>query len=76
MAELAEKLWVLGVLLGCVGALGVLHCLASGLRNSVKEHDLRVRVNELRNMQLQRLRDRGTTFGLPGSKGHSGKKAA
>ncbi len=76
MSELADKVWVLAVIFGGVGMLGVMHCMASGLRNDHKAHDLKVRVNELRNMQLQRLRDRGTTFGLPGNKSHAAKKAA
>jgi hypothetical protein len=71
MNGIEDKVWVLALAFGAMGTLGVLHCLACGIRNNAKQHDLRVRVNELRNMQMQRLRDRGTSFGLK-----TGKKAA
>lgn len=75
MPSIEDKIWVLALVFGALGILGVLHCFASGLRNGVKQHDLKVRVNELRNMQMQRVRDRGTTFGLHGNRGNA-KKAA
>lgn len=75
MSGFEDKLWVLALAFGGLGTLAMLHCFACGLRNGAKQHDLKVRVNELRNRQMLKLRDRGTTFGLPGSKGHV-KKAA
>ncbi len=57
MQLLADKVWVLALLVGAVGLLGLLHVIAVGVENQVRAHDLRVRVNTLRQQQLDRLKE-------------------
>jgi len=54
--ELSGPVWVILVTVASVGLLAVLHCLASAARQGAELHDLRVKVNELRQAQYDRLR--------------------
>lgn len=56
MEGLVDKAWVVLSVLAGMGVLGVLHCMASSINNHHKVHDLRVRVNELRNQQIRKLK--------------------
>ncbi len=57
MYELAGQFWtLLAIMIGMV-VLSVLHVLASAARNERHLHDLRVRVNSLRKLRLEQLRD-------------------
>ncbi|MFO0831332.1 MAG: hypothetical protein U0637_05740 [Phycisphaerales bacterium] len=58
MEFLADKVWVLAILVATAGLLGLLHVMAVGIQNEVKVHDLKVRVNVLRQQQMERLRER------------------
>jgi hypothetical protein len=58
MQFLADKVWVLATLVAAVGLLGLLHVIAVGIQNQVKVHDLRIKVNTLRQQQMERLRER------------------
>lgn len=51
-----QFLTLLAIVTGIV-VLGVLHVLASAARNEVHLHDLRVRVNTLRRLRIEQLRD-------------------
>jgi hypothetical protein len=62
METVADKAWVILSIAAGLGLLGVLHCLASAINNHHKVHDLRVRVNELRNQQLLKLRESNLEF--------------
>lgn len=61
MEPLADKAWVLLLIVAAIAMLGLLHCVASCVRNATQVHDLRVRVNTLRNQQLDRLRSQQAT---------------
>lgn len=56
METLFDKAWVILSIVAGMGVLGVLHCVASSINNHHKVHDLRVRVNELRNQQIHKLK--------------------
>lgn len=56
MEGIVDKAWVILSVIAGVGVLGVLHCVASSINNHHKVHDLRVRVNELRNQQIRKLK--------------------
>lgn len=58
MQLLADKVWVLATLVAGIGLLGLLHVMAIGIQNQVKVHDLKIRVNTLRQQQMDRLRER------------------
>ncbi len=58
MQFLADKVWVLTILVATAGLLGLLHVMAVGIQNQVKVHDLKVKVNFLRQQQMERLRER------------------
>jgi hypothetical protein len=58
MDVLADKVWVLAILVATAGLLGLLHVMAVGIQNQVKVHDLKIKVNVLRQQQMERLKDR------------------
>jgi hypothetical protein len=60
MAEVFDKAFVVLAILTGLAALGVLHCVACTVRNTTQVHDLRVKVNTLRNQQLARLKNAGS----------------
>ena len=62
MEPLADKAWVILLIIAALAMLGLLHCVASCVRNATQVHDLRVRVNTLRNQQLARLRSQQATI--------------
>lgn len=55
--SLAHQFWVIvGAIAACV-VIGVLHILATTVRNERYLHDLRIRVNTLRRQRMERMRD-------------------
>ncbi|GDX99012.1 hypothetical protein LBMAG48_14160 [Phycisphaerae bacterium] len=77
MEGMFDKAWVILSVLAGLGVLGVLHCMATAINNHHKVHDLRVRVNELRNMQIHKLKATNLEYAdydVVG--GESSKKAA
>lgn len=50
------EVWAAVLFVGLGAALGLLHPLAMMLRNETQLHDLRLRVAQLREVQLKRLR--------------------
>lgn len=57
MHDLAGQFWTLVAVVTGIVVLGMLHVLASTVRNEVHLHDLRVRVNTLRRQRIEQLRD-------------------
>jgi len=56
LPPLPEHVWLLIVLIGGTGLLAILHAFGSEADRRVEVHDLKVRVHELRNEQLERIR--------------------
>lgn len=55
MGGFSGQVLVVLAIVVAVGVLAVLHSLAAAVRNDTHLHDLRIRVNQLRKEQLQRL---------------------
>lgn len=78
MVPWSDVVWVLSGLCVAGAAIAVLHVLAMKLQNERTLHDLRIRVNTLRNQQFHKLRQQkaeraGTGFELV-DEGHGGAK--
>jgi hypothetical protein len=58
MDRLLEQFFIIAVIFAGIAGLALLHCAACAVKNHHQVHDLKVRVNQLRTMQLKRLRDR------------------
>lgn len=58
MDRLLEQFFIIALIFSGIAGLAVLHCAACAVKNHHQVHDLKVRVNQLRTMQLKKLRDR------------------
>jgi hypothetical protein len=65
MFDFADKAFVLLTALGTAGILGILHVAASSAAHEVQAHDLRIRVHQLRQEKLARLRKNAAPDATP-----------
>ncbi len=56
MDRLFDQFVVIAVIIAGISTLAVLHCAANAVRNHHQVHDLRVKVNQLRTMQMKRIK--------------------
>ncbi len=57
MNGLGGQVWAVLATIAGVGLLAVLHAMTASLRNEVLLHDWQVRVSELRQIRLERIRE-------------------
>jgi hypothetical protein len=58
MDPVLDQFFLISLFFAGIGGWAVLHCAAAAVKNHHQVHDLKVRVNQLRTMQMKKAREK------------------